>query len=314
MSAAAHPDSHGPDAVPPIGLDIRPIGGNIGAEVRGVRLSGDLLPATVKALHQAILKHRVIFVRDQHHLDDATQEAFGRLWGPLVGHPTVPSLEGTSAILDVDGARGERASSWHADITFVDAYPSVTILRPHALPERGGDTLWGNTVAAYEELPKPLRDLADQTWALHSNNYDYVGDRGSIHSAGLQRYETVFTSTVYETEHPLVAVHAETGERTLIVGHFIRKLLGYGTSDSQRLLAIFNDHATRPENTVRWHWSLGDVAIWDNRTTIHRAVDDFGDLPRIVRRTTIAGEAPVSVDGRRSTPTRVVGHKPGVAA
>jgi alpha-ketoglutarate-dependent taurine dioxygenase len=83
-----------------IGLDIRPIGGNIGAEVRGVKLSGELQPATVKALHQAVLKHKVIFVRDQHHLDDAMQEAFGHLLGDLVSHPTVPSLEGTTAILN----------------------------------------------------------------------------------------------------------------------------------------------------------------------------------------------------------------------
>ena len=297
-----------------IGLDIRPIGGNIGAEVRGVKLSGELQPATVKALHQAVLKHKVIFLRDQHHLDDATQEAFGRLLGDLVGHPTVPSLDGTSAILDVDGARGERASSWHADITFVDAYPRISILRPHVLPERGGDTLWGNTVSAYNELPEPLRDLADKVWALHSNDYDYVGDRGSVHKEGLKRYKEVFTSTIYETEHPLVAVHAETGEKSLIVGHFIQKLIGFGSSDSRRLLAIFNDHVTRPENTVRWHWSLGDVAIWDNRATVHRAVDDYDDLPRVVRRTTVIGEPPVSVDGRRSGRTRTIGGKPELAA
>jgi alpha-ketoglutarate-dependent sulfate ester dioxygenase len=108
-----------------------------------VKLSGEPQPATVKVLHQAVLKHKVIFVRDQHHLDDAMQEAFGHLLGDLVSHPTVPSLEGTTAILDVDGARGERASSWHADITFVDAYPRISILRAHVLPERGGGTLWG---------------------------------------------------------------------------------------------------------------------------------------------------------------------------
>jgi alpha-ketoglutarate-dependent sulfate ester dioxygenase len=90
-------------SVTPIGLDIRPIGGALGAEVRGVKLSGDLQPATIKALHQAVLKYKVIFLRDQHHLDDPTQEAFGHLFGDLVGHPTVPSLEGTTAILDVDG-------------------------------------------------------------------------------------------------------------------------------------------------------------------------------------------------------------------
>ncbi|MBP2231896.1 taurine dioxygenase [Azospirillum agricola] len=300
------------DTLPP-GLDIKPINGNIGAELRGVALSGDLHPATLKAIQDAVYTYKVVFVRDQHHIDDAQQEAFGRLWGGLVGHPTVPSLGGTEAILDVDGARGERASSWHADITFLDAYPSVTILRPHVLPERGGDTLWGNTVAAYAELPEPLRELADKLWAVHSNLYDYVGDRGSVHKDGLKRYNEVFTSSVYETEHPLVAVHPVTGDRTLIVGHFLRQIIGFGTSDSQRLVGIFNDHVTRPENTVRWHWSPGDVAIWDNRATIHRAVDDYGDLPRIVRRTTVAGEPPVAVDGRRSF-TRALGKKPGLAA
>lgn len=307
----ADPDLKGEPAS--IGLDVRPVAGNIGAEIRGLRLSGDLQPATLKAIHKAVLDYKVVFVRGQDHLDDSTQEAFGRLWGQLVGHPTVPSLGGTEAILDVDGSRGDRASSWHADITFLDAYPRITILRPHVLPERGGDTLWANTVAAYAELPKPLRDLADQVWALHTNSYDYVGDRGKVHPDGLKRYNDVFTSNLYETEHPLVAVHAETGERSLIIGHFVKKLIGFGTSDSQRLLSIFNDHVTRPENTIRWRWTLGDVAIWDNRATLHRAVDDYGDLPRVVRRTTIAGEPPVSVDGKRSV-TRVLGAKPSLVA
>lgn len=296
----------------PFALEITPINGNIGAEIRGVQLSGDLHPATFKAIRDAVHRHRVVFVRDQHHVDDAVQEAFGRLWGDIVAHPTVPSAAGTEAILDVDGSRGDRASSWHADITFLDAYPGVSILRPQTLPERGGDTLWGNTVAAYEELPEPLRELADKLWAVHSNLYDYVGDR-NLRQDGLKRYNEVFTSTVFETEHPLVAVHPVTGERTLIVGHFLQRLVGFGSSDSRRLLDIFNDHATRPENTIRWHWSPGDVAIWDNRTTIHRAVDDYGDLPRVVRRTTIAGEPPVAVDGRRSV-TRNLGRKPGLAA
>ena len=213
----------------------------------------------------------------------------------------------------MDGSRGERASSWHADITFLDAYPSITILRPHELPERGGDTLWGNTVAAYAELPEPLRELADKLRAIHTNQYDYVGDRGNVREDGLKRFNEIFTSTVYETEHPLVSVHPVTGERTLLVGHFLQRLVGFGTSDSNRLIGIFTDHATRPENTLRWHWSPGDVAIWDNRATIHRAVDDYGDRPRVVRRTTVAGDLVVGVDGRPSV-TRVLGRKPSLAA
>ncbi|WP_114857462.1 TauD/TfdA dioxygenase family protein [Azospirillum brasilense] len=297
----------------PNGFDITPINGNIGAELRGVTLSGDLHPAVLKAIQDAVYEHKVVFVRDQHHLDDARQEAFGRLWGTLVGHPTVPSLGGTEGILDVDGSRGERASSWHADITFLDAYPSITILRPHELPDRGGDTLWGNTAAAYAELPEPLRELADKLRAIHTNQYDYAGDRGNVREDGLKRFNEVFTSTVYETEHPLVSVHPVTGERTLLVGHFLQRLIGFGTSDSNRLIGIVTDHATRPENTVRWHWSPGDVAIWDNRATIHRAVDDYGNRPRVVRRTTVAGDVVVGVDGRPSV-TRVLGRKPSIAA
>ncbi len=292
-----------------IGLDIRPVAGRIGAEVHGVRLSGDLPPATVRAIRQALGRHKVLFFRNQTHLDEAGQEAFGRLFGSLVPHPTVPSLNGTEGILDVDGSRGERASSWHTDVTFVPDYPAISILRSVTAPERGGDTLWANTAAAYKELPDALRDLADRLWALHSNVYDYVGDRQSTHAQGLRKYQTVFTSTVFETEHPLVHVHEETGERSLILGHFVQRLIGLPSTDSRLLLELFQNHVTRPENVVRWRWAVGDVAVWDNRATQHRAVDDYDEQPRIVRRVTVAGQPPVAVDGRRSF-ARSVRHSP----
>lgn len=294
-----------------IGLDVRPVTGRIGAEVHGFRLAGDLQPATVRAVNAALLKHKVLFFRGQHHLTDAEQEAFGRLFGSLVPHPTVPSAAGSSAILELDGARGERASSWHTDVTFVDAYPKISILRGAVVPDHGGDTVWANMVAAYEELSAPLRDLADKLWAVHSNVYDYAGGRVRTNEEGAKRYNEVFTRTVYETEHPLVHVHPETGERSLILGHFLQKILGVTSSDSAHLFAIFQDHAIRIENTVRWRWQAGDVAMWDNRATQHRAVDDYEKQPRVVRRVTLDGVVPVSVDGRHS----VMRHKaPKVAA
>ncbi len=281
-------------------LEVRPIGGRIGAEIHGVRLASDLPSATVDAIRQALLKHKVIFFRHQSHLDEAEQEAFGRLFGDLVPHPTVPSLQGTDNVLDIDGSRGERASSWHTDVTFVADYPKISILRGVTVPDAGGDTLWANTAAAYNDLPEGLREFAEKLWLLHSNVYDYVGNRHTVSEEGRRRYNEVFTSTRYETEHPLVHVHPETGERALILGHFAQKVIGYGTTDSAHLLAIFQEHIIRPENTVRWRWSAGDVAIWDNRATQHRAIDDYGDAPRVVRRVTIAGEPAVGVDGRRS--------------
>lgn len=280
-------------------LDLRRVAGRLGAEIRGLALSGDLDDGTVAAIRQALNTHKVVFFRDQD-LDEAGQEAFGRRLGDLVAHPTVPSLAGTAGVLDIDGSRGERASSWHTDVTFVPAYPALSILRAVTLPPYGGDTLWANTAAAYADLPEPLRDLADKLWALHSNVYDYVGGRVNVSEAGRRRYDEVFTKTVFETEHPLVHVHPETGERSLIVGHFIQRILGLTTADSQHLLAIFHDHATRPEHTVRWSWRTGDVAIWDNRATQHRAVDDYDNQHRLMHRVTLLGDVPVNARGERS--------------
>lgn len=293
-----------PDTAP---IRVTQIGGRIGAEVEDIKLSRGLAPEIVAAINAALLRHKVLVFRRQTHLDDAEQEAFGRLLGDLVPHPTVPSLAGTEAVLELDGATGIRASSWHTDVTFRDAYPKISILRSVVAPERGGDTVWANTAAAYADLPPPLRDFADQVWALHTNKYDYAQTRLSerIPPEALKRYREIFTSTVYETEHPLVHVHPETGERSLVIGHFVKSLIGFTQADSHLLLHLFHEHATRPENTFRWHWSQGDVVIWDNRATLHRAVDDYDDLPRIVHRVTLDGIPNVSVDGRRSV-TRVV--------
>ena len=128
-------------------LDVRPITPAIGAEIHGVRLSGDLPAETVTAIRDALLRHRVVFFRGQGHLDDAGHQAFARLLGPLVPHPTVPALAGTEAVLDID-AENARARQWHTDVTFVPAFPLFSVLRGVVIPPVGGDTVWANTVAA----------------------------------------------------------------------------------------------------------------------------------------------------------------------
>ncbi|UTL90936.1 TauD/TfdA dioxygenase family protein [Pseudomonas fluorescens] len=285
-------------------LDIQPVAGRIGAEIRGVKLSADLDAATVDAIQAALVKHKVIFFRGQTHLDDQAQEGFAKLLGEPVAHPTVPVVDGTSYLLQLDGAEGQRANSWHTDVTFVEAYPKASILRSVVAPVSGGDTVWANTAAAYQELPEPLRELADKLWAVHSNEYDYASVKPDVDPAKLERYRKVFTSTVYETEHPVVRVHPISGERALQLGHFVKRIKGYSLVDSQHLFALLQGHVTRLENTVRWRWQAGDVAIWDNRATQHYAVDDYGTQPRVVRRVTLAGEVPVGVDGQLSRTTR----------
>ena len=281
-------------------LDVVPDAGRIGAEIRGVALNGDIDDATLAAVRAALVRHKVIFFREQHQLDDAAQEAFAERFGKPVAHPTVPVVPGSQYLLELDSKEGRAASSWHTDVTFVPDYPEASILRALVVPSAGGDTLWANTASAYEELPEHLRQLADTLWAVHSNLYDYAAVRTDATDEALKRYQQVFASTVYETEHPLVHVHPESGERSLILGHFFKNFVGLSQADSQRLFAIYQEHVTRPENTVRWRWQPGDVAIWDNRATQHRAVADFGLQHRQLRRATVAGRVPVAIDGRKS--------------
>ena len=281
-------------------IEVQPIAGRIGAEIVGVKLSGELGPSIVQAIRRTLFRYKVIFFRRQTHLDEPSHEAFGRLLGDIVPHPTVPSVKGTEAVLNIDGTNGNRATTWHTDVTFVDAYPQASILRALVVPTHGGDTVWANTAAAYESLPPKLREIANSLWALHSNAYDYSVPSPGPTPAALRRYFEVFTSTLYETEHPVVRIHPETGERTLVLGAFVRKFVDLPAADSRRLFDLLQGYVTRVENTVRWRWSVGDVAIWDNRATQHAAVNDYGDQPRLHRRVTVAGDVPVSIDGRRS--------------
>ncbi|MEK8126726.1 TauD/TfdA family dioxygenase [Paenibacillus filicis] len=282
-------------------LEIIPVTGRIGAEIRGVQLSGDLDAATVHEIRQALLRHKVIFFRGQQHLDDTGQEQFAQLLGDPVAHPTVPAKTGTNYIMDLDTSHGGgRVDSWHTDVTFVDAYPQASILRAVVIPAVGGDTAWANTVAAYEDLSPELRELAERLWAVHTNDFDYAAQRVHFTEEAAERNRQVLASTVYETEHPVVRVHPETGERSLVLGHFVKRLVGLSTTNSAHLLSVLQGHVIRLENTVRWRWAVGDVAIWDNRATQHYAINDYGDQHRVVRRVTVAGDVPVSVDGRHS--------------
>ena len=289
--------------------DVVRLTARIGAEIRNVRLSGELPQSTIAAINALLLRHKVIFFRGQSHLDDSEQERFARHFGDLVAHPTVGAVQGTASVLELDSGRGGgRADQWHTDVTFVDAYPKISVLRGVVIPAFGGDTVWANTAAAYDELKPDLRQLADSLWAVHSNAYDYAV-RVRASDADRKHFEEVFTNTVYETEHPVVRVHPETGERTLVLGNFVQRFVGIPKYDGQKLLDLFQSHITAPENTVRWRWQQGDVAIWDNRATQHYAVNDYDDQHRVVRRVTVNGDVPAGVDGRRSI-TRIKTAKP----
>lgn len=286
-------------------VTVTQIGGRIGARIDGVRLGPDLATDTVATLRAALLRHKVVFFRGQEHLDDDGQLGFARLLGePTTAHPTV---RGTSThILSIDAERG-KANSWHTDVTFVDRVPSASILRAITLPPYGGTTTWANTAAAYATLPVPLKELADRLWAVHTNQFDYAAESEAVDrelGEGEAAHRAEFRSREFETEHPVVRVHPETGERALVLGHFVREFVGLNSKESQALFHVLQDRVTKLENTVRWSWAPGDVAVWDNRATQHYAVADYDDHPRLLHRITLAGDVPVSVDGARSVVRR----------
>lgn len=282
-------------------LNVVKLGANIGARIDGVDLARGVDSRTATQINAALLEHKVIFFRGQHDLDDAGQLEFARALGtPTTAHPTVTSRG--EDVLPID-SRFDKANSWHTDVTFVDRIPKASLLRAITLPPFGGTTTWASTEAAYDRLPTPLRVLAENLWAVHTNTYDYAADADARIEALAdteRQYREEFISDYYETEHPVVRMHPETGRKVLLLGHFVKHFVGLGQAESTALFQLLQNRITKLENTIRWNWELGDLAVWDNRATQHYAVADYDDHFRRLSRVTLAGDIPVDVHGDHS--------------
>jgi taurine dioxygenase len=295
---------------------VKRVAGHIGAEISGVSLSGDLDPQTVAEIRQALLAHKVLFFRDQE-LDHARHIAFGRLFGDLTGrsrpqdgealdeYPEIltisPAVDKDRYGVDYEAHYRKRWTSyttgWHSDVTHAVNPPAASILRAAAAPEFGGDTQWTNLVAAYEGLSEPLRELADGLTAEHTFFAGYqMVDQDPEDRAILEMLGTNPRIAI----HPVVRVHPETGEKALFVNPSrTNRIMGLTPVESGHLLDIFFEQIIRPEYTVRFRWSPGCVAFWDNRSTAHLAATDFTHLgaERILHRVTLLGDRPVGPDG-----------------
>ncbi|MCV7421757.1 TauD/TfdA family dioxygenase [Mycobacterium yunnanensis] len=288
-------------------LDVVPLAGYIGAEISGVDLRGPLEASVVEQIRSALHRHKVVFFRDQQ-IGHAEQVAFARLFGKVTpAHPHEDNPpEGFPEIFPIDSRRYEASlgrkrtsydNSWHTDVTALVNPPAASILRAHILPPYGGDTTWTNLVAAYENLPKDLRNFVDQLDIKHQFN--------ARAAEGSQRDRKVREANLVAW-HPAVRVHPVTGERALFVSpgftRGAREIRGFSPSQSERILALLWEEATRTEYTVRFRWAPGSVAFWDNRATAHLAISDAGHLDhdRVLYRVTLEGDVPKGVDGRES--------------
>lgn len=287
------------------GIEVRPLSAFTGAEIHGVDLNDDLDERTVSDIRAALLRWKVVFFRDQD-LDHDAQVRFAARFGEVTpAHPLFDSVEADSRIYPVDKGRFKKRytgprhdglfAGWHSDVTAAVNPPWASILRAEVIPPYGGDTMWTNLVAAYEGLSEPLQRLADGLRGLHQFSVPKATTTAD--------YDARVARRPLLTEHPLVRVHPETGERALYVSpSFLKQIVGVSTRESEQLLPIFWEQITRPRFTVRFKWEPGSVAFWDNRSTCHLAPTDIDylDFDRLLYRVTLVGDVPVGPDGRAS--------------
>jgi alpha-ketoglutarate-dependent taurine dioxygenase len=268
-------------------FDAQPLTPFIGSEVNGLDLHQPVSDETIAALRALLLDRGVIFIPGQHlspqqHLEFAAR--FGTVDYPDKPRANAP-LHGINVFDSRDQVYG-RVSRWHSDLTSREEPQSIAVFQPIKLPAVGGDTQWASTEAAYERLSQPLKDLAEKLTAIHALTPIKVADFGKGEGLGF-----------HWAEHPVVRVHPETGRKSLYVNpRYTAEIVGVRPHESVGILKTLNDHLTQPEHTVRYRWQEGTVALWDNRSTLHYAIDDYGDDLRLVNRVGLKGDRPRGVD------------------
>jgi taurine dioxygenase len=273
---------------------VEPVAGSLGAQIDGVDLSQDLPDAVIAEIRRVLLDHLVIFFRDQE-MTPEQHLAFARHFGSLSLHDQVQGMEDYPEIIEVrKEPEDERnfGGAWHADVTYMQEPPLGSILYAREVPRFGGDTLWANQYLAFETLSDGMRELLDGMTMIHTpakiyglQSQDWSKD-SSVRSAPNATAE-------YETEHPLVRTHPETGRKCLLIsGLFTPRFKDMTEEESAPLINYLMEQATREPITCRWRWRAGDAAFWYNRCTLHYALNDYQGQRRVMHRVTVAGDRP----------------------
>jgi taurine dioxygenase len=276
-------------------IDIRPLTKSIGAEVHDVDCATALDDDTVAAIHAAWLEHLVLFFPGQDLTSDQ-QILFASYFGEVTeGHPVERLVHDRPEVHTIDSVR-DRTDFWHTDVTFMADPPMASMLYSIVVPDVGGDTMWANTRAAYESLGAPLQRFCDDLVAVHySPHYARVVEQGggnTWHGRKLEQLPPV--------EHPVVRVHPETGRRNLFVNPgFTVGIKDLPGAQGKAVLRLLYNHMTAPEFLVRYKWNAGTLAFWDNRTTMHYGIYDYGDARRIMHRVILRGTEPAGLAPRR---------------
>lgn len=277
-------------------LTVEPAAGSLGAFVAGIDLRTTLTDAEVAALQQALDEHLVVFLPDQPITLDDLERVTDQLGGRDVT-PYVKPVEGRPYVIRVIKEADDElnfANAWHTDLSYLPEPPSYTLLHAWDVPPAGGDTVWSNQQLAYETLSPGLRSTLDGMAAVHSAGMAY-GTGGYLERVADKTSMAIEPSPeAYARQvHPLVTVHPRTGRRSLYVNPvYTTQLEGWTAAESQGLLAHLYRHCTNENLTCRLHWRRHMLAIWDNRATLHNALNDYRGVRREMYRTSVRGSSP----------------------
>lgn len=262
----------------------------LGVEIGGVDFARTLDPALPEAIYQALLENLVIFFRGTE-ISPATHLEFARLFGEIdQPHPVYPHVDGHDAIvlLENHADAPPDTNCWHTDLTFRQEQPFASILVARVVPEVGGDTLWSSLYAAYDRLPAGMQRDLETLSAIHD-----IGDfRNSFaEDQGGMTGEERLNESVGRLGHrirPLVDKHPVTGRTFLNFSEaYVTHIVGLTATESNALKTYLSNHMNRPEDQIRWRWQPGDIAMWDNRVTMHYAVADYLPHYRCMNRVTV---------------------------
>ena len=272
-------------------LNIKPLSGCIGAEIHGIDLTKPITHELYILLRECLVEYEVIFFRDQA-ITPAQQYALASMFGPLQSHPAYQTVEGFPeiSILESTADKPTKIECWHSDMTFRQHPPLATVLRAQIVPDKGGDTLWASMTAAYRGLSKSMQDFLSTLTAVHDFSY---GFKESLAEPGGQQRLAQALVDNQPVRHPVIRIHPESGKSVIFVNElFTRHIEGLSRSESDALLAFIFEHIRTPEYSCRFAWQPDSIAIWDNRSTQHKPINDYFPAHRRLERITIDGDLP----------------------
>jgi len=285
-------------------FETRRIGGALGAVLSGLDLSRPLSDLQFEELEHALVRYEVVFFRDQE-LSAEQQLALAARFGEISLYPIEKFFgsdsPGHQVVID-DAENPPGTDLWHTDVSWLPRPPKVALLTVLEVPTRGGDTLWLSTTAAYQALSPKMRAFFDDLEAVHScwTTFVEIAERKS----GIEGLADRLRAAYPEVVHPLVRTHPDSGKRLLYLTDrgVMNRIAGMQPEESEALLDFLGRHLEQPRFQVRWHWRPGDLAIWDERSTLHRGVSDHFPQRRVIRRCTVDGEVPFFDASRQPTP------------